>query len=64
MFSTTLGRCFEIEMKIPNLAISNVEIFTNTPVYIYVVMPGQFTNEASKSKVETKMKQRLYIDVR
>ena len=64
LFFTTLGRCFEIEISFSNLAIASVEIITNTPVYIYVNMPGQITNEDSKSKVEVKMKQRLFIDVR
>ena len=43
--------------------MASVEFLTRVPVYIYVNMPGQTTNEDSKSKVEVKMKQRLYIDV-
>jgi len=65
VFMTTLGRCYEIQLKFsgePQPVVS-VEFRTRVPVYIYVNMPGQTTNEDSKSKVEVKMKQRLYIDV-
>ena len=64
MFFSTLGRCFEIQIDISKKsAVASVEFLTNFPVYIYVNMPGQTTNEDSKSKVEVKMKQRLFIDV-
>ena len=65
LFMTTLGRCYEIQMKFSGLArpVASVEFLTRVPVYIYVNMPGQTTNEDSKSKVEVKLKQRLFIDV-
>ena len=65
VFMTTLGRCFEITMNFSGSAqpVAAVEFLTRVPVYIYVNMPGQTTNEDSKSKVEVKLKQRLYIDV-
>ena len=65
LYMTTLGRCYEIQMKFSGVArpVASVEFLTKVPVYIYVNMPGQTTNEDSKSKVEVKLKQRLYIDV-
>ena len=63
VFQTTLGRCHQIEIQANNRAVSAVELFAKVPVYIYVNMAGQFTNENSKSKVEVKVQQRLYIDV-
>ena len=64
VFQTTLGRCHQIEIDAASKAVSNVEFIANVPVYIYVNMAGQFTNENSKSKVEVKVHQRLYIDVK
>ena len=65
VFMTTLGRCYEIQLKFSGKPqpVTSVEFLTRVPVYIYVNMPGQTTNEDSKSKVEVKMRQRLYIDV-
>lgn len=63
VFFSTLGRCFELKIDFSHQAVASVELMTNFPVYIYVNMPGQTTNEDSKSKVEVKMKQRLFIDV-
>ena len=65
VFMTTLGRCYEIQLMFSGKPqpVAAVEFLTRVPVYIYVNMPGQTTNEDSKSKVEVKMKQRLYIDV-
>ena len=61
---TTLGRCHQIQIKADNKPVSAVEFIAKVPIYIYVNMAGQFTNENSKSKVEVKVQQRLYIDVR
>ena len=65
VFMTTLGLCYEIQLKFSgkHQPVASVEFRTRVPVYIYVNMPGQTTNEDSKSKVEVKMMQRLYIDV-
>ena len=63
VFFSTLGKCFELKIDFSHQAVASVELMTNFPVYIYVNMPGQTTNEDSKSKVEVKMKQRLFIDV-
>ena len=63
VFQTTLGRCHQIQIQADNKAVTSVEFITHVPVYIYVNMPGQFTNVNSKSKVEVKVQQRLYIDV-
>ena len=64
VFQTTLGRCHQIQIKADNKPVSAVEFIAKVPIYIYVNMAGQFTNENSKSKVEVKVQQRLYIDVR
>lgn len=61
---TTLGRCHQIQIKADNKPVSAVEFIAKVPIYIYVNMAGQFTNENSKSKVEVKVQQRLYIDVK
>ena len=63
VFQSTLGRCFELTLELMDVAVVSVEFNANFPIYIYVNMPGQTTNENSKSKVEVKMKQRLFIDV-
>ena len=65
VFMATLGRCYEIQLKFSGKPqpVASVEFLTRVPVYIYVNMPGQTTNEDSKSKVEAKLRQRLYIDV-
>ena len=66
VFMTKLGRCYEIQLKFSGKPqpVASVEFLTRVPVYIYVNMPGQTTNEDSKSKVEVKMMQRLFIDVK
>ena len=63
VFQSTLGRCFELTLELLDVAVVSVEFNANFPIYIYVNMPGQTTNENSKSKVEVKMQQRLFIDV-
>ena len=64
VFQSTLGRCFELKLDLIDIAVASVEFEANFPIYIYVNMPGQTTNENSKSKVEVKMQQRLFIDVK
>ena len=63
VFHTTLGRCHQIQIKADNKAFINVEFVAKIPIYVYLNMAGQFTHTSSKTKIDVKTQQRLYIDV-
>ena len=63
IFTKSLGRCFEIDFGQFDASPNNVQITTKLHTYIYINLPGQFSNEDSTSKVEVKIRNRLFIEV-
>ena len=58
-----LSRCFKIYFGQFDAIPTAVKITTKLQTYIYINLPGQFSNNAAKSKVELKIKNRLSIEV-
>ena len=58
-----LGRCFEIDIRQFDAIPSAVVMTTKLHIYIYINLPGQFSNADSKSKVEIKIRNKLFIEV-
>jgi hypothetical protein len=58
-----VGRCFEIDIRQFAEIPSAVVMTTKLHIYIYINLHGQFSNADSKSKVEVKIRNTLFIEV-
>ena len=59
----TLGKCFEMHIRQFGEPVMSIELLLNLPAYIYVNLKGQFRKSDSYSKVEIKLKEKLYIEL-
>ena len=59
----TFGRCFEIQMSGELDSLYYVDFVIKKSIYIYFGTPHNFNNADSKSKLEVKLGQKLYMDI-
>ena len=60
---TTFGRCFEIHIMTESDRLDAVDITFSKSIYIYFIVPHQFYNDDSKSKLHAIVGQSLFIDI-
>ena len=63
IFTKSLGCCFEIDIGQFETSAADIQITTKHHLYIYINLPGQFSSDDSRSKLEAFIGDKLYIDV-
>lgn len=65
-YSIAFGRCFTIEIPKKHLdrGITTISIYSKIDTFIYLHFPGQFQNHVDKTKVQTTVGKKYYLDLK